>query len=316
MKVLLLIILSFSAFSQDLYEQMTTPEYLNEDGSTYIPGPGYGNSSTVVRNGTINCDKMDEIRSTLGDLTGEARQAALDELRKYSKQCYINVKKNGDGKLVEMNFENDTKNAINPRTAPEGSTRSFYFQFDGREKQDMNLHITENSGLTGKLSHDLLETKIIFVPRRVVPYMDMNHDQVNCAMKVILPTNEYILFDALTKEIIGGVLEEAPMDMTESRHHREFAGIEYTGNGIMIRADRRAGTPEHTYGVSYNVNEKIKDAVITHKGKECVVNKKLIWENTQDPNATAYFKYATDQDFLDTVINPVCGWNLMMDDII
>ena len=144
----------------------------------------------------------------------------------------------------------------------------------------------------------------------------MNHDQTNCKYKVILPTEEVIWFDAMTKEIIGGVLEETPIDMTESRHHRKFAGIDYTGNGIMIRADRRAGTPEHTYGVSYNVNERIRDALITHKDKECIVNKNMIWENTENPDVTAYFKYASDQDFLDIVINSICGWNLTMDDII
>ena len=295
--------------------QLTSPEYLSDQGSYYTPTTGGGISMSVVSMKTEACELEDRYRRLMNNSTGAQREAYLKEVLKYMRACSVDIFADGN-EVVGFKMENESKNAINPRTAEHGSSRSFSFEFDQRNKQDINIHITENSGLTGRMSHDLLETKIVFVPRRVVPYIDMNHDQVNCAHKVILPTNEYILFDAITKEIIGGVIEEEAMDMTESRHQRKFAGLEYTGNGIMIRADRRAGTPGHTYNVSYNVNERIKDAVITHKGKECIVNKSYIWENTDNPDTTAYFKYATDQEFLDTVINPLCGWNLMMDDII
>ena len=315
MRLLLLLCLSFSSvFAQSLKEQLTSAEYLNANGGAYIPTSG-PNTTKSVKLDNHFCEEAAELRRDLWDLPEEERLQRVQVILRLESACSVRVREQ-NGKVAGFEFENDSKNAVNPRTAEHGSSRSFYFEFDQRNKRDINLNITENSGLTGKLSHDLLETKILFVPRRVVPYIDMNHDQVNCAHKVILPTNEYILFDAITKEIIGGVLEEAPMDMTESRHQREFAGISYTGNGIMIRADRRAGTPEHTYNVSYNVNEKIRDAVITHKGKECIVNKNMIWENTDNPDTTAFFKYASDQEFLDTVINPICGWNLMMDDII
>ena len=43
--------------------------------------------------------------------------------------------------------------------------------------------------------------KIIFIPRRIVPHLDMSIDQSTCTRKLILPTKEYVLFDALTKEV-------------------------------------------------------------------------------------------------------------------
>lgn len=313
--IILTLLASLSTFAQSLYEQATTAEYKDDVADVYAPQP-YGTGSRVVRANDYACSKADELRAQLPNVSGEARQELIDEINYISRACYLNLLVNEDDEVVGMKFENETKNAINPRTGENGSTRLYQFEFADRSKQDMHLHITENSGLTGLMSHDLLETKIVFVPRRVLPYVDMNHDQVDCVQKVILPTNEYILFDALTKEIIGGVLEEEAMDMEESRHKRKFAGLEYTGNGIMIRADRRAGTPEHTYNVSYNVNEKIKKATLTRKGKSCEVSKDLIWENTDNADVTAYFKYKTDQEFLDRVVNPVCGWNLTMDDLI
>lgn len=316
MKLLILCLFAMTlSFAQTRYEQLTNPQYLNDlPTSTYDPD-NLPNSSSHVKLNNEFCRREQELRTQLPSATGAQREALLKEILKNMKACSVNVIVDGD-EINGFSFTNESENAINPRTAEFGSNREFNFRFDQRNKQDMHLHITEDSGLTGRMSHDLLETMIVFVPRRVVPYIDMNTDQVNCGIKIVLPTDEYILFDAITKEIIGGVLEEQPMDMTESRHHREFAGLNYTGNGIMIRADRRAGTPEHTYNVSYNVNERVRDAVVIHKGKECIVNKNMIWENTEDPDETAYFMYSSDQEFLDTVINPICGWNLTMDDII
>jgi len=167
------------------------------------------------------------------------------------------------------------------------------------------------------MSSDLLESTVIFLPRKNLPYVEVEQDQEteSCTRKIYLPTGEFMVLNAMTNEIIDGVLKESPMDMTVSRHNRKFAGLEYTGNGIMIRADRRAGTPEHTYTQSFNVNEQISKATITRKGKTCLVSKDLIWENTKNADIGAYFKYSTDQEFLDKVINPICGWGLRLSDL-
>lgn len=307
------VLMSFGAKAQGLHEQLTTPEYKPDVADPYT-GDGFS-ANRALKMSEEHCERLkrkrEEITAPYG--TPEFEQA-MKELVPLSSLCYQDISSQ-DGKVVGFALSNDTENAINPRSAPHGSSRDYRFEMEERSKQNLHLSITENSGLTSRMSHDFLETTIVFVPRKVVPYMKSDEQNGICVRKVALPTDEIVIFDAITKEIIGGVLKESPMDMTESRHHREFAGLEYTGRGIMIRADRRSGTPEHEYNVSYNVNERIKEATLTRKGKTCHVPKKLIWKNTEDPDKNAYFIYETDQEFLDKVVNPVCGWNLSLDDI-
>lgn len=309
MKILWILLLSFSAYSQSTLQQLTSPQPLGDTPGHYLPDPLGGNAFRFIQLENDFCKKEAQLRAKLPQTTGAAREALLKDIIKYGKACSVWVRMDED-QVVGFELKNDT--------APSDfkSSRTWRFIFDQRNKQDINLQLTDDSGLTGRMSHDLLETTVLFVPRKVIPYIDTQHDQADCALKVILPTEEVIWFDAITKEIIAGVLKEQPLDLNPSRHHRKFAGLEYTGNAIMIRADRRAGTPEHIYDRPFNVNERVKEALITHKEKQCLVDKSMIWENTENPDAMTYFLYSSDQEFLDLVINPVCGWNLTMSDII
>lgn len=318
MKLLILTfaMISFNGSAEDrILTQLTTPEYREQAAQTFANNDF--TSSSYVKVSQAQCERLSAEREKLRDLKFGTREfeAVMIEVRKLSELCGVEVSTNESGDVVGFSFTNDTQNRINPRTAEHGSEREFRFEFEERSIQNVNLQITENSGIDGKISHDLLETTIIFLPRKVIPYIEMNEEIGECKRKIILPTNEYIILDAITKEIISGVLREAPMDMNESRHRRKFAGIEYTGNGIMIRADRRSGTPEHIYSTAFNINEKTDKATITHKGKTCYVSKRLIWENADNADLGAYFKYSTDQEFLDQVINPHCGWGLSLGDI-
>jgi hypothetical protein len=313
--LLLSLIVSLPLFAQDYKSQLTKAEYKQDVPDTFNGDERFP-SGTVVEVAPKACAEEKSERALLRELepgTPEFK-TKLQKILKLAEICSVSVQLNDKGELVAFQWENDSKNNINPKNG-EGTSRQYHFQFPERSKQNPHLAITDDSGLTGKLSHDLLETTIIFIPRKVLPYIEVNQESNECERKVILPTEEFVIFDALTKEIIAGVLKEAPMDMTESRHKRQFAGIEYTGNGIMIRADRRAGTPEHIYDVRFNVNEHIDKAVITRKGKTCLVKKDLIWENAHNPDKGAFFKYDTDQEFLDQVINPICGWDLTLSDL-
>ena len=320
MKVVLLLTIftSLQAMAQNQFvEQLTTPEYLSEVPSTF--NNNGSRSSRSVKIDKKHCDLETQERSELNRLSYGTPEfeKKLEKVLALSSLCKMSVSVDESGDLVEINFENDTQNAINPRTAEHGSSRQYRFIFEERSKQNINLSITENAGLTGLMSSDLLESTIIFIPRKNLPYVEavQEHEAATCARKIFLPTGEFIVLNAMTNEIIDGVLKESPMDMTVSRHQRKFARLEYTGNGIMIRADRRAGTPEHTYSQSFNVNEQISRATITRKGKTCLVSKNLIWENTMNADVGAYFKYSTDQEFLDKVINPICGWGLSLSDL-
>lgn len=304
---------AFAGKNEALLEQLSSPQFKYD-----VPDTFSGTDKTmsgVVKVSKEACAKLDEKRSFLAKAWGTPRHAQiLSEVKALSGLCYVDVKTNQNGDIVAINFENNTKNKINPMSSANPSSRQFRFEFGERSKTDLALRITENSGVSGKMSHDLLETTIIFIPRKVVPYVDLDNSK-KCQYKLVLPTNEFIIFDAITKEIIAGAIKEEAMDMNKSRHKRKFAGMNYEGRGIMIRADRRSGTAEHIYSSKFNQNEKIKEATLTHRGKTCMVKKQLIWKNAKDANKKAIFKYDTDQDFLDLVVNPICGWDLTLNDL-
>ena len=230
------------------------------------------------------------------------------------KLCYQTTYVDSQEKVVGFDFTNETKNAVNPMSE-HGSDRSFGFRFPLRHSQNMHISITENAGLTGNMSHDLLETTIVLLPRKVIPSIEVLLVGEREIRRVQLPTAETIDFDTATNEIVDGVIVEAAMDMNPSRHARRFAGLNYIGRGLMIRVDRRAGTPEHIYTQSFNQHERIKDATVTYRGKTCYVPKNLIWANAHNADLGAYVLHASDIDFLNKVINPKCGWKLTLADL-
>lgn len=317
MKLLILIFqfFSISVAAQSNYKaQVTNPEYFHENQIEFKNNDQSG--MRTVKISEKHCKDLKEKREyMMTQRDTDQYPIILKEVLALSDLCYLSVEVNNDDEVVGFRFSNDSRNSINPMSSENGSSRQFKFIFEERSNQGVSLQITEDSGLTGRMSHDLLETTLIFIPRKVIPYIEANDEYSSCERKVVLPTEEIVTFNAQTNEIIKGVLDELPMDMETSRHKREFAGISYNGNGIMIRVDRRAGTPEHIYNQSFNVNEKIKQATITHKRKTCLVNKELIFENARNADIGAYFKYSNDEEFLSKVIRPICGWDITLEDL-
>ena len=88
---------------------------------------------------------------------------------------------------------------------------------------------------------NFLLSKFYFFPRVVVPHSELSANESQII--VTLPTNEKVYFDAKTKEIVGGVLEEGPIDLSPSRFNRKFPNIKYTGSGIVLRVNARGRDP-------------------------------------------------------------------------
>lgn len=283
--------------------QLLTPLSAAELTNEFIFEPRYGGTQSVNVS-YDDCQRADELR-------GE-NPINLAAILYYGKLCSQNIVSSDEG-VVGFELENKTQNTINPRSAD--STRTFKFSFEQRHTHNSHMSVTENSGLTGSLSHDLLETKIILLPRNFIPWMEVYLFNGTEYRRVHLPTGESIDFNTISGEIVSGVFKEGPMDMTANRHERKFVSLEYLGRGIMIRVDRRAGTPEHIYTQSFNRHERLREATLTHQGKTCYVPKELIWENAHDADKTTYFKYRSDQEFLDRVVNPRCHWNLTLADL-
>ncbi len=271
-------------------------------------------SRSSIKASKVQCALLDQLNQNPPTRGTPGYQDFLSRRIKLSSLCYQQAIVSDEGTVIGFSFDNKTKNSVNPNE-DNGAAREFVFKFGNRASQNMKLEITENSGLTGRMSHDLLHTTMIFLPRVVIPYVDINTDNGGCTRNIYLPSGEFFEIDSLSKQILGGVLKELPMDLTPSRHARDFAGIEYLGKGITIRADRRSGTPEHVYSVSFNNNERVKDATISYQGKTCYVPKELIWDDALDSNQEAIFRFETDQEFLDIIANPICKWDLTLDDI-
>lgn len=298
--------LSFAQANEEQIRQLTQTEYVSENQGSY--DDSLANAGTrSLKVSPEHCERARQLRRE-----PQPNYMMIIEIEKLCNQTtYIDSNEN----VVGFEFVNDAINRVNPRIAEYGSDRAVRYHFPMRHSQNMHISITENSGLSGSMSHDLLETTIVLLPRKVIPSIEALQVEGRELRRIQLPTSETIDVDAGTGEIVAGVITEAPMDMNPSRHARRFAGYTYNGRGIMIRVDRRAGTPEHIYAQSFNQNERIKEATLTYRGKTCYVAKNLIWANATNPDLGAYVLHATDQEFLDKVINPKCGWKLTPADL-
>lgn len=112
--------------------------------------------------------------------------------------------------------------------------RQFDFEYLDQAMQNIVLRVTDEP--TDYTSH-LMISMLYFFPRKVIPHIEYSEDRSQIIMT--LPTDEKVYFDAETKLIVGGVLEEGPIDLGPSRHARRFPLIRYKGEGVLLRINGR-----------------------------------------------------------------------------
>ena len=184
-----------------------------------------------------------------------------------------------------MNLGN---NEIVPTTATDFdfAYRDFDFVTEDRSRRDTFIWITDYIG-TGRVS-DMFETAIFFLPRKT----QMNIEETSEELIVTLVTGEEVVFSKEAKTIKSGVLSEKAMDFNPNRLERKFAGISYSGTGMMIRSDARASDPRLA-----------KNVTITKSGlKDCVVAAKNFWTQEGFPK----FQFITDEEAYKKVAD-LCG---------
>ena len=307
--------------SQKWRRQALTAQYLTDSDSeprlTQHHVQSY--SSHKLKLNPYFCHKEQEFRKAYHRKASKPhiREYQIQTALLYSKACGVYVHTDAQQRLIGLSLSNDSDNAINPqRRTPYESKRLFTLRFEERVKQNITLRISDQVGISGEIARDFMETTMVFIPRKVLPYIE--YDCPSCTRRqfaLMLPTAERIVFDAVTYELKGGVLREEPIDLNPNERLRRFARLSYDGHGIMIRADRRGGLPERIYRESTNRYEDIRQAVIRYQGRECRVPKNLIWNHTLSQRAVPYFKYATDQEFLSKVIRPYCQWSIKLSDL-
>lgn len=198
------------------------------------------------------------------------------------------------GRVVGFEFSNHGGNPILPPHY-DGSknlfyTRDFQFRYEGRARQDIHLIVSDwvpsyNQGF--RLS-GILNSIWLFFPRRFLPAIVQDGDRTI----LTLPTGEDVIFDSRSFEIIGGVLEESPVDLSHDRNKRQFPAIKYTGEGLWLRADSRGSDPRISTVALIGVGAN-HPSCRNGDCNICKIPAQELWQQT----GAANFKFATDHDW-------------------
>lgn len=191
---------------------------------------------------------------------------------------YLKDKNSSDLRNNGFNLSNIGPNsiagyAIDPR---EKTERQWSFHSEDDSRRETYLWITDDPG-SGYLS-DLMETVMIFVPRKMKQKIEVNGDDLH----VTLTTGEKVIFDKKTKQIKAGALSEGKLDTNPNKHQRKNASVQYKGSGISIRVDSRGKDPRHA-----------AQATISQNGKSCKVPSNLLWGKEPED-----FKFSDDSTLI------------------
>jgi hypothetical protein len=211
------------------------------------------------------------------------------------------------GQIVGFEFSNHGGNPmLTPRrdaTKNQFFTRDFQFRFDDRARQDIHLMISDwvaSRDRVFRLS-ELMHRLMHFFPRSYLPAI-VNAGDNNI---VTLPTGEEVRFDALTKEIRGGVFTESPVDLSPDRTDRKFPTVTYQGQGVLVRADARGADPRLGTTATISAGTPPSSCDKPEGCRQCEVPSKELW----DQSGAVRFKFQTDQEF-DRYLTARCGFGL------
>jgi hypothetical protein len=147
-----------------------------------------------------------------------------------------------------------------------------------------------------------------FFPRRQLPSLTV--DRAGGTIEVTLPTGESVRFDAATKEIVGGVLEESPIDFNPSRHLRRNPAVSYQGDFLAITVAQRGEAPRRAK--VWGQTKKAEVHYPSKYAKPCLVSPGRIWDQRpkpgdSDPKLTML--HDSDEQVFATV-ERLCKWDL------
>lgn len=214
---------------------------------------------------------------------------------------------NRNNQIVGFEFSNRGGNRILPNRYDIDKnllfTRDFQFRFDDRARQDIHLAVTDwapSADRQFRLS-ELMNTVMHFFPRNYLPAIA----SADRRYLVTLPTGEQIQFDALTHEIVGGVLAEAPVDLTPNRAARRFPAVTYSGKGVVVRVNARGADPRLGTTATITTGSPAADCPKGKKCDQCQVPSKELWNQS----GAVRFKFPTDEQF-DQYLRSRCGFGL------
>lgn len=204
----------------------------------------------------------------------------------------------------EFSFVNVGSNKIVKNSK---SSRAFNFEYPEHARQNIAMQIDDTPN--EKNSQDLHSVFMLF-PRKQLPILE----QLTNTMEVTLATGEKIIFNKESKEIIGGVFEEGPVDTGNDRTTRQYADLKYTGRGVVLRVNARGQSPQLGEFEKTKIdmdfgNTGSAEVLIINgtTGQKCRRPKIDFWD-TLDV-APIEFKFATDEEF-EIYLQNNCGFGL------
>ncbi len=246
-----------------------------------------------------SCDDLNHYKSSMPRMGERGFENAKITREKLFKSCHQSI-------IIQENeltgFALDLALGEQSINSPK---RNILFMFPHRNTQDMKIHISDDYHLGEKKTY---ETYLYFIPRKSFPYVEFEESENSQIRTYHINTGEVLRFDIIKNTFLDGELQIPLVNK------KGFAQVNYSGNGVMIRADKIGADPSLYYGHTKTKNIKLRTVEITHKGKKCILDKKYIWDTPNEKESLPKFLYHTDQDFLDA-INPLCNWSLTMEDL-
>jgi len=148
---------------------------------------------------------------------------------------------------------------------------------------------------------EIMNTLMLFFPRSYLPAIANAGDR----NIVTLPTGEEVVFNAVTKEILGGALIESPVDLSSDRNGRKFPDVNYLGLGVVVRADARGADPRLGKYAIISTGTAPPNCGKPGGCRQCEVPSKELWEQS----GAVRFKFQNDQAF-DRYLTARCAFGL------
>lgn len=204
-------------------------------------------------------------------------------------QGYLYCKSMETQQPLSFSFSNEKSSKLVPESNSSRS-RKWEFQFPNRARQDIHIRVTD---APNSQNSQLRESYLYLFPRKNTPAIRVEGSR----MIVTLTTGEEVIYNAKTKDVIGGVFAETG-PLTSVSRELNPAKIEYTGSGVMVRVNARGSDPRLGGG----------NATISKKGKTCNVPKADLWPDRNSSSAL-HFRFSRDADF-DSYLKSKCGFGI------
>ena len=213
----------------------------------------------------------------------------------------------GQERVVGFALVDRGSRRINPRGLEgSGARREFLFQFPDRAREEIALLVSDDVRLSKRYSHDNMFRELYFFPRRQLPTLKRVGDR----FEVHLTTGEKVFFDARTAEVLGGVLEEEPIDFNRNRHARRNPGIGYHGKGLLITVAQRGEAPRRAR--VWGQAKRARVLYPSRYSRPCYISPALLWDQRPrkgdtDPKLT--WLLGSDREVFD-LVEKQCHWDL------